>query len=409
MHSFPCLFIALRLIFNVCQLCDPNSEESFILSTVGVRLTERMGIIGQDDPKLSFFENEMRLRLWWQMVFLDARAAMARPNISANMAAAEIDKARLPCNVNDSELYPEMSDRPAETGRITDMVCCLMKYEAHVIIREAKIFPANIKRWIDCKLSLSEKDKLIELVDRLFQENYIRHCDPNIPLHSLALNLAKAGISRMVLRSHHPRNNPEHLAPQESELVFLHSVRLIEYDNCLRQTKYPQQLIRHMIAKTQLDAVICVLTGLQRRTVGDLVENAWKQIEIFYRDHIPLVDDTENTLYRAMGDLALKAWQTRASAARLQTKPDFISRLLHKRRSRNTTVAGHHSTSINFSEAPCFPQGQEKTAPTPLATAPTAGPLMDTTEVDWSFWDGLLPDPGFGSYEQEMLGYNIGP
>ncbi|CRG87218.1 putative LRR receptor-like serine/threonine-protein kinase At1g51860 [Talaromyces islandicus] len=391
------------------MLCDPNSEESFILSTVSVRLAERLGIVGKDNPELSFFENEMRLRAWWQIVFLDARAAMARPNVSTSVTAAEMDEVRLPYNVNDSELYPEMSGPPLENGRITDMVCCIMKYDAHRIMRQSKLFPAHARRWVDFEMSLSDKDKLIDLVDKVYQEKYVQHCDPKIPLHSLAIHLAKVGISRMIFRAHHPRNNPEHADPQESDLVFLHSVRLIEYDNSIRHTKFPQQLLRHLIAKTQLDALICVLTGLQQRTVGELVENAWKQIEIFYRDHISLVDETENTLYKAMGDLALKAWQTRASVVRLQTKPDFISRLLHKRNSQYAMTTGPHNTSIEFSEAPSIPKDQDYTAPASLVATPTERHPLDTPEVDWSFWDGLLADPGFGSYGQEILGYNFGP
>jgi hypothetical protein len=374
-----------------------------------VRLAERLGVLGKDNQELSFFENEMRLRVWWQIVFLDARCAMARPNISANVTAAEMDMVRLPYNVNDSELYPEMSEPPLENGRITDMVCCIMKFDAHRVMRQSKVFPAHLRRWIDFQMSLSEKDKLINLVEKLYQEKYVQHCDPKIPLHNLALHLAKAGISRMIFRAHHPRNNPEHSAPQESELVFLHSVRLIEYDNCIRHTKFAQQLLRHLIAKTQLDALICVLTGLQRRTVGELVENAWKQIEIFYRDHISLVDDTENTLYKAMGDLALKAWQTRASSALSQTRPDFISRLLHKRSSRRAMTTEPHNTSTDFSGPPSFPKDQDHTASTSLVATPTVGISLDTPEADWTFWDGLLADPEFGSYGQEMLGYNIGP
>jgi hypothetical protein len=373
-----------------------------------VRLAERLGILGKDNPELSFFENEMRLRVWWQIVFLDARAAMARPNISVNVTAGEMDKVRLPYNVNDSELYPEMSEPPLENGRITDMICCMMKYDAHRIMRQSKLFPAHIRRWVDFEMSLSDNDKLIDRVEKLYQEKYIQHCDPKIPLHNLAINLAKVGISRMIFRAHHPRNNPDHAAPEESELVFFHSVRLIEYDNCIRQTKFPQQLLRHLIAKTQLDALICVLTGLQQRTEGELVENAWKQIEIFYRDHISLVDDTENTLNKPMGDLALNAWQTRASVVRLQTKPDFISRLLHKRSSRHAMTTGSHNKSIDFS-APPFPKDQDYTARASLIATPTERLSLDTPEVDWNFWDGLLADPGFGSYGQEMLRYNFGP
>lgn len=374
-----------------------------------MRLAERLGVLGKDNPELSFFENEMRLRVWWQIISLDARAAMARPNVSANVTGSEMDAVRLPYNVNDSELYPEMSEPPTESGRITDMVCCIMKFDAHRIIRQSRTFPSNLRRWIDFKMSLSEKDKMIGLVDKLYQEKYVQHCDPKIPLHNVAIHLARATVSRMTLRAHHPRNNPEHSAPQESELVFLHSVRMIEYDNCIRHSKFPQQLLRHLLAKMELDALICVLTGLQRRTTGELVENAWKQIEIFYRDHISLVDDTENTLYKAMGDLALKAWQTRASSARSQTKPDFITRLLHKRNSRHTMATEPHSTSVDFSGAPSFPEDQDHTASASLVATPTVGLSLDAPEVDWTFWDGLLADPGFGTYGQEMLGYSIGP
>ncbi|KAH8702380.1 hypothetical protein BGW36DRAFT_459086 [Talaromyces proteolyticus] len=392
------------------MLSDPDSEETFILSTVAVRISQRLGVTGKDDPKVSVFENEMRLRLWWQLIFLDARAAMARPNVGASLTVAELDKLRLPKNVNDSELYPEMSEPPSEYGRFTDMVLCIMKYDCNSIIRLSKHIPPHarsLRIWSDFYMALAEKDEIIDTVAEHYQKKYLQYCDPKVPLQNYAIIMGNFAISRMKFRAHHPRNNPDWSTPEEIEIMFFHSVRLLEYDNCLRKTKLPQQLVKHLTSKIQIDILICILTGLRRRATGELVENAWKQIEIFYADHTLLVEDTKNTLYMAVGDLALKAWKTRISSSRLHTTPEFILKLLHQRNSMHNSATESHFSPTNLTNGPSLITNETQNKVASSSTPLSMGISLDTPDVDWSFWDGLLSEPSLGGYGQEILGYNI--
>lgn len=78
--------------------------------------------------KLSPFETEMRLRLWWHLCVLDSRAPEdqgLQPTISVTNA-----ELRLPLNVNDTQLYPDMACLPTESGGWTDMSFFLVQTQA---------------------------------------------------------------------------------------------------------------------------------------------------------------------------------------------------------------------------------------------------------------------------------------
>lgn len=78
--------------------------------------------------KLSPFETEMRLRLWWHLCILDSRAPEDQ-GLQPTIAVTNWEL-RLPLNVNDAQLYPEMTELPESSPGWTDMSFSLLQTEA---------------------------------------------------------------------------------------------------------------------------------------------------------------------------------------------------------------------------------------------------------------------------------------
>ena len=130
----------------------------------------------------------------------------------------------------------------------------------------------------------------------------------------------------------------------ESDLVFENGVRVLELDVECAKTQFSQQLLSSMVARSQIDALIYVLSELRRRPTGDLVTAAWKVVGKLYEDP-HLTQDTANAFYVALGDLTLSAWETRQrellqrQGARIEEiTPPYIYSLMATRKRETTDI-----------------------------------------------------------------------
>lgn len=225
------------------------------------------------------------------------------------------------------------------------MIFCCLRYETAQALRGAK--PGT-----PCKEAsaladatgpelIPEKDRVIDELEARFQEQFLKYCDPSIPLHLLTIYVAKSVICTMRIMAHHPRQYPDKGAsmPQkEKDMLFTESLKELEFDSLGHTHKSVQGFLWHVASHFQLDAFIYLLSELRHRTSGELVDRAWRQIELSFQNRPEMINDTRNGLYVAIGSLALKAWQKREEAqGNYQVPPPrFISLL---RTQRNITEA----------------------------------------------------------------------
>ena len=74
------------------------------------------------------FDTELRLRLWWHLCVLDSRA----PEDHGFELTVDIlnQGLRLPLNIDDDQIYPNMVQLPKESQRWTEMSFCLVQIES---------------------------------------------------------------------------------------------------------------------------------------------------------------------------------------------------------------------------------------------------------------------------------------
>lgn len=276
---------------------------------VAVRLAHKMGLDNEKPSfKVSFFEKEMRIRLWWQIRCLDGRARYASGD-----TIPPVEDGRMPLNLNDSELHPNMANCPVEHVGATEMIYCLLKYEgarwrqiAQTTKKPPSVNPPSVQVMIP-------KYQAIVDLERAFEEKYLRFCDTRIPLHFLSLTMSRLAICRLRFWACHPRGRADggvRMTPEETDVMFEQSVQLLELDHESHKTNFSSQLLTHM-AHGQLDALIYMLYELRQRPRGDRVIAAWNLVALFYDKHQELIDDTEKSLFGGLGDLTLEAWQVR--------------------------------------------------------------------------------------------------
>ena len=358
---------------------------------------QKLGLHRESVSKhFSVFEAEIRRRLWWQVSILDFRSAQLS---GTNIADHHIfsDTAR-PLNINDSDLSPAMKEPPKEHDGITDMLFCSIRYEIGNFMRESGVFS---RQRSTSSATMAAKDKAIDDLEERLERKYIRYCDDSIPLHSLSSRLAKSAVCQMRLLMHHPRQYPDKgasMPKEEKDMLFHTSLKMIEYENLGHSSESIRGFVWHLNNYLQLDAFIYLLGELRNRFEGEELERAWQHVEQAFGNHPEILFAPKNTLYYAIGNLAVKAWDMRVAAMQNLAlyqlpMPRFISVL----RSQRKIPEVKPNECIDQSQVPNqIQQGQlgDMAANWEMNFIPNEM-AVDASPMDWEYWQTLMDGSEF--------------
>ncbi|PQE16872.1 C6 transcription factor protein [Rutstroemia sp. NJR-2017a BBW] len=291
-----------------------QSDSLYILSGVAVRLARRMGLHRDGQSLgLSPFETEMRRRLWWLIVNIDCRTS----EFSGMKPSGDLflSDTKVPLNIDDEQLSPEMTEPPSERTGITSLVLCLLRCDITDAFRRINpqfLGDARRDKLENSSITLSEKDIVIQQTEELFETKYIRYCDPANSLHYLTSLLARSVICKLKLIVHNPRQFADRgmKVPQaERDIIFNNAIKLLEYSN-LTQTSPQLRKYKWSISTSYLwDTLLCVLIEARHRKTGPEVDKTWELVGKVYETCPQIVEQTNEALYKALGNWTLQVWE----------------------------------------------------------------------------------------------------
>ncbi|MCJ1249200.1 hypothetical protein MMC30_006423 [Trapelia coarctata] len=394
-----------------------DHRSQWTLVGLSIRIGQRMGLHRDGESLgISFFETEIRRRVWWQIAQLDAVSGeLSGSNFSRY---AQFEKPKVPLNVNDSDLNPNMRELPVEHAGPTEMMFCGVRYQVGVFLSSAPS-KTQLGKPADVGLSneaasLAKKDRLIGELEKTLEDKFLKYCDPVLPLHFLSIIMARSAILVLWLRAHHPRqsiDNGASMTQEEREMMFTKSLKYLEYEAVGHTSKIAQQFRWHTVAHFQWHAIIYALSELRRRTMGEGVEKAWQLVGEVYKHHPEMLSEGKSSLYGAVGNLAIKAWEARETEyMRLHGRlppggaPEFISTLRLRKRA-GSVVQPFRGPGTRSMEAVDHvnrdPQVANPSQNIGIVSddhggyepAPASESWMnDLSPMDWTVWDDLLQD-----------------
>lgn len=357
------------------------------LASVASRLAQGLGL-HRDGSTLGLpvFETELRRRTWWQISLLDCRSSELTG--SGLYGDQSLSDTKIPRNVDDKDIWPgqteqELEDRIKAQGenRATEMINCLMRCEFAAFLKE-KMRQTYLKTQQEDGGQFTQGTQAMprnevpeewdvyntELEKRL-EEKFLRYCDPSIPLHLLASIMGRAAIASTRFMMHHPKmwKSEQDIPPEERQLLWRLSVKLMETDALMRGTKELQGFLWHSNVYFPWHALIYLLGELKKHVAGEDVEYAWTKIDGVYEHHPELILSARKPLNFAVGSLCLKAWDARArgrheakqgggrNTPELET-PSYIEMLRQQRttetgRCENQNIYATANSSQSFSAA----------------------------------------------------------
>ncbi|PPJ53949.1 hypothetical protein CBER1_05816 [Cercospora berteroae] len=330
------------VIFLICLRRNSDARVIWTLTGLVVRIAQTIGIHRDGSHfGLSPFEIEMRRRLWWQVCILDTRASEDH-GCDPTIVEQSFDT-KMPLNINDEDMTPDMEDFPPERKGCTIMSFCLLRFEVANTFRRLNYVPPGSPKACNefyQSVTLQDKERWITECHQRLEERYLKHCDMSVPLFWVTATVARLMMSKMWLIVYHPfqrQSGGASLPPEIKEKLFITSLENIEYSYLLEveeRTKKWGWLFRTYI---QWHALAFALSELCHRTTGDMVERAWKAIDETITGRWGLEETNTNHLWRPLKKLYKKAKEARAKGLREE--------LLLKH--RDGAPARHYSPNAN--------------------------------------------------------------
>jgi hypothetical protein len=306
------------VIFLICLRRNNDARVIWTLTGLVVRIAQTLGVHRDGSHfGLSPFEIEMRRRLWWQVCILDTRASEDH-GCDPTIIEQSFDT-KMPLNINDADISPDMKEFPPERQGCTDISFCLIRFEVANTFRRILYVPPGPKACNEyfSSVALQDKEKWITACHNRLEERYLKHCDMSVPLFWVTATVARLMMSKMWLMVYHPfqrQDGGASLPDETKEKLFITSLENIEYSILLDTEARTMKWGWLFKTYIQWHALAFILTELCHRTTGDLVDRAWKAVEKSKdgRWGVRFTDDSRaHHLWRPMRKLYRKAQEAR--------------------------------------------------------------------------------------------------
>jgi len=350
------------------------------------------------------YEVEMRRRLWWQIVIIDSRAAEVSGASSRHTMLTYSWTTKLPSNVNDSDLSPEMRDPPIDNPGLTEMVFVLLRYEIAHYIQEAGV--------------TFDRKKLDEF-EAYIEGRYLKYCNFSIPLHFISALTTKSSIIKLRMTPYYPRRMIGPDVPQkDKDALFLGSLEIFENHNKLLATNMVKKFAWNVYKNFPFAAFVYLLREVRNRPIGELSDRTWQAFEEAVHGRVASDSRKRSTqdspLHLALGNLTIKAWEPREAVLQQYQlgihTPEFIARLREEISSKKSNASTSSSTSsLTPAESLGQPMGfsWENTNFVNQSNGfdPSFSLTPDATTINWSYWgdymqtDNAQPDDQSGMFK----------
>ncbi|KAL2867809.1 transcription factor domain-containing protein [Aspergillus lucknowensis] len=293
LESSDLMVLQALTIYLITGRCDENGPDVYALVGLAVGMALKMGL-NRDGAEtgLSPFQVEMRRRLWWQLCILDVRVAEDRRSEPCILESSF--NTRLPSNVSDANLHPDMSRLPGvEHGR-TEMLFSLVRFEGSYFARQMVFSDTFSEANGYIKLSTAQKCQAIDLFQERIEKQYLSYCDDRIPLDKITMLSMRLIITRLKLTVI-SQTSLEAESKYKSKAQRRDWMTLLQDAETLRAYEPGKQWLWLFQTYIEWDALAHLLLHLRNGPFGDdastawqlayRVYNHWKDAQATWRDH----------------------------------------------------------------------------------------------------------------------------
>ncbi|KAL2871713.1 uncharacterized protein BJX67DRAFT_167727 [Aspergillus lucknowensis] len=330
-----CLTALYLYLVSLRPTADPRTMSSML--GIAIRSAQRMGIHDESTlSKYSPFEAEMRRRLWWALVLFDTRIGEMADYRTTTLTP--LWDCKIPLNVNDSDLRPEMTNNPVVQGRSSEALFAVVRSEVGDFLRNSSFHlefscPAlkSVARTKPC--SSSEADELAAM-ETLLEDKYLQSCDPENPLHFITMWTTRAALAKCSLVNHYSKYSPGRQTEAQRDAAVFHALRMLDCDTNILSSSSVKRYFWLMHFYFPFPAYLHILQDLRKRPLSRHAEQSWTSLSKNFeaRAHC-LRHVSPNLLFRTITSIVFHAWESAESAVRQAGRspvtPTIVSTMKH--------------------------------------------------------------------------------
>jgi hypothetical protein len=287
---------------------------------IAIRIAQRMGTHSETtNCTYGTLEAEMRRRLWWSLILFDARIGELADCKTATLLPTW--DCKVPLNVNDSELRPEMKALPANRSRPTEALFAVVRSEMGEFIRHTNFHldftipalkPVDKTKQHD---SSSEKSEIAAL-ERLVQEKYLRFCDEENPLHFMTIWIVRGYLARCRLVEFYSQCSTPAAHPTEAQrdAALGYAFIMLECDTKIMSSHLTRGYLWVADFNFPFLAYIQIVQDLRRRPTSEKSEQAWEVMNENYEVRFASLYNGDSPFFQLFSKVILGAWGAREAA-----------------------------------------------------------------------------------------------
>ncbi len=306
---------------------------------VAIRIAQRMGIHSESAlAKCTAVDAEMRRRLWWSLTLFDARIGDLA--ISKSTTLDPTWDCRIPLNVNDSDLRPEMKRPPAIQGKSTEAVFAVVRSELGEFIRHNVFyldFTSPVLKPLAKHLQSGPAPEGAELVklEEMIENQYLKSCDQENPIHFMTIWTTRACLAKWRLLEHHSRYSSSSVRRTEAQrdAATSHALRMLECDTKIMTSPLTKGFLWLNQFYFPFPAYIQIVQDLRRRPISEQAREAWEVMSDNYEARFDSQFRDDSPSLQFFTKVVFQAWEACEAASKqlgeTLTPPRIVSSFRH--------------------------------------------------------------------------------
>ena len=288
---------------------------------VAIRIAQRMGM--HSEPalvKCTPLEAEMRRRLWWSLILFDTRIGEI-----ASSKTVTLDPTwdcKVPLNVNDSDLRPEMKEPPPIQERSSEAVFAVVRCELADFIRHTAWhldFTNPVLKPIARHLHNDptlQGNELLKL-EKAIEDQHLKFCDQDNPIHFMTIWTARAYLAKCRLLEHHSRFSGSNVCRTEAQrnAATSHALRYLECDTKIMKSPLTTRFRWLNDFYFPFPAYIQIVQDLRRRPMSDHAQKAWETISDNHEARFINHHRECGSFFQIFAKIVLDAWEANETAS----------------------------------------------------------------------------------------------
>ncbi|KAM3086495.1 hypothetical protein ACMFMF_000444 [Clarireedia jacksonii] len=317
LNSVEIVTLQSLILYITALRSHDRSRVTWTFIGVAVRIAQGLGLHRDGNGEgFSIFDAEMRRRVWWTLVVLDARSSEDRG--SETLISKGSFNTRLPSNINDEDIFVDTKIPPVEKEGYTELTFPLITMVVSYTCIKLNFVPPQSDDQI---LTFQEKEQLVKDCIAKIETKYLIGVDPErlgwITMVSRLLSLKLWLITQYPLQSRRATRVLPRGQSLRTAVAYLNLTEIIwQHDSATGFFWFFQNYV-------PWHALAIALAELCVETSGPLADLAWQVIEHSFHKWSEFVADTKDgMIWRPLKNL-----MKRAKAARIQQHPSLDAQI----------------------------------------------------------------------------------